>query len=173
MFGRIDSWLVDVYDELLAYPQKQWGWYLPEIRIVHLDLKVLSLAWVIVQVIRYEDIAIACAYTFLVLPVFWFWVKDRRQLVSSIQLWDVRAVREGYRILALLRRDTWMIFRIIDLWVVVFLAVLSITTSGGPVITAFLIFTMLDTAEDYAKCALPRDPEESAKNFKEAYGGAL
>lgn len=173
MIRKIDSWLVDAYDELLAYPQKHWGWYLPEIRIVHLDLRMLSMMWIVLQVIRHEHITVACVFIFLVLSVFLFWVMDRRQLASSARLWDVPAVRQGHRVLALLRRDTWVVFRIIDLWVVVLFAVLSIATSGGPVITAILIFAVFDAAEDYAKCALPRDPEEKARNFKEAYGGAL
>lgn len=173
MFGRIDSWLVDAYDELLAYPQKYWGWYLPELRIVHLDLRVLSVVWVIVQAFRHEYIAVASAYTFFALPIFWFWVRDRRQLDSSARWWDVPAVRDAYRILALLRREKWAIFRILDLWFVVFFVVLSIATSGGPMATALLIFAVIDIAGDYAECALPRDPEEKAKNFKEAYGGAL
>lgn len=173
MIGKIDSWLVDAYDELLAYPQKHWGWYLPEIRIVHIDLKVLSVVWVVVQAIRHEHIAVASACIFFALLAFWFWARYRRQLALSARLWDVPAVRQGYRVLAFLLRNTWTAFRMIDLWIVVLFAVLSIATSGGPMITALLIYAVFDAAEDYAKCALPRDPEEKARKFKEAYGGAL
>lgn len=173
MTRKIDSWLVDAYDELLAYPQNQWGWCLPDIRILHLDLRMLSGMWVIAQAFRYEHLAIACVYILFALPIFYLWARDRMQLVSSARLWDVPAVRQDHRILAFLQRDTRVAFRILGLWIVILFAVLSIATSGGPVTTAFLIFAVFDTADDYAKCALPRDPEEKMKNFKEAYGGTL
>lgn len=173
MIRKIDNWIIDAYDELLAYPQKHWGWYLPEIRIVHLDLRMLSVVWIVVQVFRHEHIAVASVYTFFALLHFLFWARDRRQLASSARLWDVPAVRQGHRILALLRRDTWVAVRILDLLFVAVTAILSVASLGYPLITALLIFAVFDAAEDYAKCALPRDPEEKAKNFKEAYGGAL